>query len=238
MIRSGTRRVRLALLIGCYLPVPLLAQEQVQTRESEIEAARANKVPLVQPDDQPRFERWLVTIEQQKILERLTAGIAGFRAKFGGLATGSGFALGPEYLREDLAGGKILFQMGGRGNGEEIFEVASEMTAEEAWRGFFRGFEFPWGFYGPNDYRPWCAEAGIKVTRVELVAKDMIQKGAEGLAGWVRTTWMPFTSRLPEGRREEFISDVVRRYLSRHPLDSLGNATVRMVRLELEARRG
>jgi trans-aconitate 2-methyltransferase len=132
-------------------------------------------------------------------------------------------------------GGKVLFQMGGRGNGEEIFQVAFELIRANPWRDFFEGFQFPWGFYGPEDYRPWCAEAGISIARLALVPKDMAQKGAEGLAGWVRTTWMPFTERLPEERREQFISEVVRRYLEGHPLDARGNATVRMVRLEIEA---
>ncbi len=97
-------------LTGCCLSFSLLAQEKIPSREAEIGAARAEKVPQVQPDDPPRIERMLVAIEQQKIIERLTAGVAGFRVKFGGLASGSGFALGPEYLREDLAGGRLVFR--------------------------------------------------------------------------------------------------------------------------------
>ncbi len=49
-------------------------------------------------------------------------------------------------------GGRLLFQMGGRGNGAEIFAVAEEMTRSPAWRKYFEGFEFPWGFYGPEEY--------------------------------------------------------------------------------------
>jgi outer membrane protein assembly factor BamA len=58
----------------------------------------------------PRLERILLKIEDDKIVERVTAGIAGFRVKFGGLASGSGFAIGPEYLREELAGGRVVFR--------------------------------------------------------------------------------------------------------------------------------
>ena len=57
-------------------------------------------------------------------------------------------------------GGRILFQMGGRGNGEEIFSVAAQVARKGAWQDCFRGFEFPWGFYGPDEYIPWLKEAG------------------------------------------------------------------------------
>ncbi len=43
-------------------------------------------------------------------MERFTAGVAGFRLKLGGLVSGSGFALGPEYLRRDLADGGVIIR--------------------------------------------------------------------------------------------------------------------------------
>jgi len=132
-------------------------------------------------------------------------------------------------------GGRILFQMGGRGNGADIFAVADDMTTGAAWAGFFTGFDFPWGFYGPEEYARWCADAGLHARRIELLPRPMKQKGIEGLAGWIRTTWMPYTARLPEDRREEFIREAAGRFVARHALDADGNATVGMVRLEIEA---
>jgi trans-aconitate 2-methyltransferase len=131
--------------------------------------------------------------------------------------------------------GRVLFQMGGRGNGEEIFAAAYDMIASGNWKAYFKDFEFPWGFHAPQEYEKWCAEAGLITRRVELIPKDMIQKGNEGLAGWVRTTWMPYTGRVPKERRESFIREAVDRYLAIHPLNERGEATVRMVRLEVEA---
>ena len=78
------------------------------SREAEIESAREQKSGRLAPDDPSRVEKALVEIKERKILERLTAGIAGFRLAFGGLITGSGFALGPEYLREELADGRMV----------------------------------------------------------------------------------------------------------------------------------
>jgi trans-aconitate 2-methyltransferase len=65
----------------------------------------------------------------------------------------------------------------------------------------------------------------------------MRQKGSAGLAGWVRTTWLPYTQRVPEDRRETFIATVVTRYVATHPPDADGLVHVPMVRLEVEADR-
>ena len=132
-------------------------------------------------------------------------------------------------------GGRILFQMGGRGNGSEIFDVARQMTAAEEWGRYFAGFQFPWGFYASEEYAAWCAAAGLRVRRIELLPRTMLQKGAEGLAGWIRTTWMPYTERVPAGRREAFVREASERYVQAHPPDAQGNVAVRMVRLEVDA---
>jgi trans-aconitate 2-methyltransferase len=55
------------------------------------------------------------------------------------------------------------------------------------------------------------------------------------LAGWIRTTWLPYTQRVPEPAREDFVGECVGLYLSRIPLDDAGCSHVRMVRLEVEA---
>lgn len=132
--------------------------------------------------------------------------------------------------------GRLLFQMGGKGNAHDILSVLRLLTLYEVWAGFFRGFPFPYGFHSPEEYIPWLREAGLEPVRVELIPKDMVQAGPEGLAGWIRTTWMPYTERVPAERRESFISEVIGAYLKKHPLDDQGMVHVKMVRLEVEAR--
>ncbi len=73
----------------------------------------------------------------------------------------------------------------------------------EPWKGFFDNMAFPYGFYDPEEYSAFLKEAGLVAERVELFPKDMKHNGAEGLAGWVRTTWLPFTDRLPAELQSE-----------------------------------
>lgn len=108
--------------------------------------------------------------------------------------------------------------------------------AEDRWAGAFEGFTSPYHFWGPEDYQAWLPQAGFRVDRAELVPKDMCHDGLEGLTGWLRTTWFPYSDRLPADVREEFLAEVVAAYIAQHPLDPEGRTHVRMVRLEVEAR--
>lgn len=131
-------------------------------------------------------------------------------------------------------GGRILFQCGGRGNASEILNMATDLIRRETWSKYFQSFAFPYYFYGPEEYSPWLAQAGLKALRVELLSKDMIHNKT-GLEGWIRTTWLPYLERLPEDMRQVFVGEVADSYIECHPPDRDGMVHVQMMRLEVEA---
>jgi trans-aconitate methyltransferase len=131
--------------------------------------------------------------------------------------------------------GRLLFQMAGKGNAQDILKIINELTDAEPWKSFFQHMPFPYGFYNPPEYTAFLVDSGLVPVRVELFSKDMKHNGAEGLAGWVRTTWLPFTDRLPEDLRAKFVQIIVKRYLKDHPADEDGIVHVGMVRIEVEA---
>lgn len=134
--------------------------------------------------------------------------------------------------------GKILFQMGGRGNADEVFQIVNKITRASVWQKYFDGFKAPYHFYGSEEYRNWLIECGFNVRRAEVFPKDMVHQGEDGLKGWLRTTWFPYTDQLPEELRDIFLNEVIDMYLTRHPIDDAGNTHVKMVRLEVEADMG
>jgi trans-aconitate 2-methyltransferase len=139
-------------------------------------------------------------------------------------------------VRQSLVpGGRFLMQCGGRGNAARILDLTADVTASPSWKEYFTGFSFPYHFYGPEEYRVWLAEAGLRSHRVGLVPKDMIHQGQAGLESIVRNTWLPYLERLPDHLRDEFVKEIVVRYLERYPLDEKGQAHVQMMRLEVEA---
>jgi len=132
-------------------------------------------------------------------------------------------------------GGRLLFQMGGRGNAAEVRAVVDALVAHPRWCDPFRGYSSPYHFCGPDEYEAWLPLAGFRMTRVELVDKDMQHADAEAFRGWLRTTWFPYTDRLPVERRGDFLGDLTSAYLAACPPDAEGVIHVRMVRLEVEA---
>ena len=134
-------------------------------------------------------------------------------------------------------GGKILLRMGGKGDAEGILSVMNDVRASDKWGQYFTGFEFPFTFLGVDDYQVLLKEAGFSINRVELIPKDMTHDGKSGLEGWIRTTWLPYTGRIPKEQRDEFIAEVSSNYLDKVPLTADGKVHVAMVMIEVEAKK-
>jgi len=119
-----------------------------------------------------------------------------------------------------------------------VVQVLASLLSREEWGKYFQGFSVPYSFCAPEEYTVWLREAGLSPVRVELVGKDMTHEGSEGLASWIRTTWLPFTQRIPEDMRGDFVAEIVEGYVDLFPPDAQGLVHVDAVRLEVEARKG
>jgi trans-aconitate methyltransferase len=131
--------------------------------------------------------------------------------------------------------GRILFQMGGKGNAAGIISVLDDLLTSKRWKRYFLDFDFPYGFYEERDYGGWLAQVGLVADSIRRIPKEMKHVGREGLAGWFRTTWQPYIARIPAAMRKEFISEVIDGYLKAHPLDQEGKSRVGMIRLQVAA---
>lgn len=134
-------------------------------------------------------------------------------------------------------GGRMIVQMGGKGNAAGVFAALDQLLAELQWSRYFSGFSFRYGFFSPEEYRPWLSLAGLIPIRVGLIPKEMVYPGRDGLAGWIRTTWLPYLEQVPENQRPAFVDALVGRYLSLCPARSDGTIRVAMVRLEVVAQK-
>jgi trans-aconitate 2-methyltransferase len=132
-------------------------------------------------------------------------------------------------------GGRILIQTGGKGNAAAAFKTIGEMTSMPEWRSYLEGTKSPYNFFSDEEYKVLIPETGFNPIRIELLEKDMIHDGIEGFKGFIRTTWLPYTLRIPEEKREQFISDAAQLYVSKYPADKEGKVHIGMVRLEVEA---
>jgi trans-aconitate 2-methyltransferase len=136
------------------------------------------------------------------------------------------------------SGGRLVVSCGGKGNAQDVFVALRPEMRLKRWREFFKKMPTPYFFYAPEDYEKWLPKSGFKINAIKLAPKDATYHGAKGFATWLRTTWIPYVQRVPENVREEFISAVTGRYVTKHPPDAAGKVHVRMVRLEIDAVKG
>ncbi len=139
-------------------------------------------------------------------------------------------------IRKSLTpGGRVVLQFGGKGSLASVFEAAADVEARPRWRRYFKNFDYEWTSCDVQEYRALLSDAGFTPQRVELVPKDMVHNGIDGLKGWFQTTWLPDVERVPEALQDQFAADVIQRYVEHNPLDAEGHTHVRMVQLEVEA---
>lgn len=100
--------------IAVWLLFSVCAVGQYNSRAEEIQAQREQKARELKPETVSPTEKAFVEIKERRILEKFTYGIGGLRAKVGGLVTNSGFAFGPEYFRDDLRDGEVIFRATGQ----------------------------------------------------------------------------------------------------------------------------
>ncbi len=81
---------------------------QEPTRTAEIESARDRKAGALKPESVTKPEGYMRDFKDMNYMEKLANGLHGFRPKLGGLVTGGGFAMGPEYYRGDLLNSQLI----------------------------------------------------------------------------------------------------------------------------------
>lgn len=68
---------------------------------------------------------------------------------------------------------------------------------------------FPFTFYDAEQYRAFVARSGLNMLRVELVQKEIMYDGRDGLAAMYESVLLPATRMVPDMARMEIINDMV-----------------------------
>lgn len=132
-------------------------------------------------------------------------------------------------------GGRILFQMGGKGNLEEMISIIKKTLKGDKWNQYFNDFENPFYFYSDSEYSSFLNKTHFHIDKVELIPRIMTHENVNSLAGWIRTTWHPFLCRVPQNFKMELVNDIVNDFLLKYPHDVSGRTNIKMVRLQVQA---
>jgi outer membrane protein assembly factor BamA len=102
----GMKTIRLILVLATAAAL----KAESESRIAEILAERAEKTRNLQPDNPTTLEQRLDWLRDSPFLKNFGEIKTGLRIKVGGLVTGGGFAVGPEFSREGLFNGRLNFR--------------------------------------------------------------------------------------------------------------------------------
>ena len=72
------------------------------------------------------------------------------------------------------SGGRMIVQMGGKGNAAQVFDALDTLLAEPGSGGYFGDFSFRYGFFSPSEYQPWLETAGLLPVGLSSSKRDGI----------------------------------------------------------------
>ncbi len=154
---------------------PARAQDAApSTRSAAIEEQRRSRASHLAPDVPDKVER--IFRRAQGVIERVFGSESGLRPVIGGMVTGGGFALGPEYYRPDLASGNIVFRTSVRGTVKKYELMDAQVTFPHLARdraflnlyGAYRNYP-SLNYYGPG---PTSVKTGRTDFRLEDTSFD------------------------------------------------------------------
>ncbi len=156
-------RLTAAVLFALVQAAAFAQSGGADTTAEEIIALRRQKQQDLRPETLNRLHRAFLYVRENRIPEKVTYGYKGFRPRFGTLGPGSGFGIGIEYFRPNLADERYTVRTSVTGSLQEFFMVDGEFEARRlAGKGFvnllgFHRFSPSIDFYGVG---PDTSEAG------------------------------------------------------------------------------
>jgi trans-aconitate 2-methyltransferase len=126
-------------------------------------------------------------------------------------------------------GRRSVLQIGGQGNGIEVIAAFEEAG------GSCRNFPTP---FMPTRNIVGCSNRpGWSSTRPSLFQRTWFIPFAKPFTGWIRKAWQPYHQHISAGRKSAFLESVTDRFAEAHPPDAGRAFHVRVVRLQVRARK-
>ena len=130
-------------------------------------------------------------------------------------------------------GGKLWIQMP-TGLPKAMEEALKKTVGRKQWRGYFVSFKAPWRFYQPEEYQALLQEAQLHVTRLSVGTKHEKFPSRAAFHGFLKQ-WFPYLRPLATDQKDQFLTELLDRYLDLLPLDEQGRVSFIVDRLEVEA---
>jgi len=132
-------------------------------------------------------------------------------------------------------GGRLCVRTGAARSFGRVIDVGDLLCRGKKWGRYFRGFKSPFYFAELVPFRALLKSCGFKVRTIRTFIGYMKYNNSADLKASLRPIWAAYSSQVPKRRREEYLEELVSRYLEACPPDRHGRINVRMRRLEFQA---
>jgi len=126
--------------------------------------------------------------------------------------------------------GQFLLSMP-RGYPSALAKALEDVMKDEKWEQFFKDFELGQKFYSSQQYTALLKDVGFSKTLVHEVAAFDQFENQTAFSNFVRQ-WLPHLSRIPAEKKDEFMQDLMARYLNYLPPQSDGSVWFQKYTLE------
>ena len=108
-------------------PAQDVTASQAGTRIELLEEQQKEKARNLLPARPPKAEQWLDKYVGRDPLNKYIGGVPGLHLRFGGMPSGAGLSIGPEYFRPDLAKGQVFFRASAVGSQKLWYLIETEL---------------------------------------------------------------------------------------------------------------
>jgi trans-aconitate methyltransferase len=112
-----------------------------------------------------------------------------------------------------VPGGIAQLRLVYRGERKSLEDVIEETRQSSRWASFYKDFSNPYLHLTPEQYASVAERNGLKVVNIKAASKTWDFHSRDAFDKFGSVTFAAWTSLLPPERREEFIDDVLDRYL-------------------------
>lgn len=111
-----------------------------------------------------------------------------------------------------VSGGKAQLRLVPAGERKSLEDVVEETRRMSRWNAYFQDFDDPYLRLTPEEYAAMAEGSGFRVLRASTKDHTWDFGSRASFSGFCAVGCVAWTSRLPEGKRPEFINDVLDRY--------------------------
>ncbi len=129
--------------------------------------------------------------------------------------------------------GKLCIQMP-TGLPIAMEQTLNKMILSKKWKKYFADFSPPWKFYEAEEYRNLVVSAQLRMDRIGTTTKHEKFPSRDVFQGFLRQ-WFPYLRPLPSELKDAFLTELVDDYLQILPVDTKGQVSFIVTRLEVEA---